>query len=70
MVHDQGDLVLVEHAAGAHALEGFDGQGAGDVIGQHQGQAALDDLSVALDDVVGVGLQDLLRKRLRHDGSP
>ena len=70
VVHDQGDLVLVEHAAGAHALEGFDGQGAGDVIGQHQGQAALDDLSVALDEVVGVGLQDLLRKRLRHDGSP
>ena len=66
VVHDQDNTIPVEDPLRAHAVEGLDGQGPGDVIGQHCGYAALDDLAVLLHRRIGVGLQNFLCKRLGH----
>lgn len=61
VVHNQGDFVLVEHLCGAHGLEGLDGKGACDVIGENHVETAVDDLSVADNGFISVSLQNFLR---------
>ena len=60
MVADEGHLVLVEDLLHAHPADGLDGQGRRNIVGQDQGHAALDDLSVGRDGLVRVALQYLL----------
>ncbi len=70
VIHDQGDFLPVENLFRAHAAKRLDGQRAGDVVGQHQGYPALNDLAVASHRLVGMGLQNFLCKRLRHVQAP
>jgi len=66
VVHHQKDAILVEHLGRAHRPEGLDGERSGDVVGEHAGKMAVDDLPVSGDFFVCVFLQNFLRECLFH----
>ena len=70
VVHHQKDAILVEHLGRAHRPEGLDGERSGDVVGEHAGKMAVDDLPGFTDFFIRVGLKDFLGKSMRHGTAP
>ena len=67
VIHHQKHAILVEHLLCAHGAEGFNGQRAGDVVGEHAGKRTFHDLTRFADLFVGVHLKYFLGKRHCHD---
>ena len=56
--------------AATHRPEGLDGERSGDVVGEHAGKMAVDDLPGFTDFFIRVGLKDFLGKSMRHGTAP